>query len=192
MARADVAGFLVSEDGLVPKERYTSPSFAELEMDRLWSRVWQVACREEELAEPGDYIEYMVGDQSVLVVRTGSGNVQAFFNTCLHRGTRLASGCGTFAEGRIRCPYHAWCYGLDGRLADVPDREEFPPIPADLQLGEVRAEVWGGFVFVCLDRGARRCASSSSPCRRSWAPTAWQICVSARTGPRSSRPTGRP
>ena len=152
-----IGPLLVRPDGFVPKERYTSVGFAGIEMDRLWARVWQVACRVEELAAPGDYVEYLIGDQSVLVVRavpSGTGQIKAYFNACLHRGTRLASGCGRFDDGQIRCPYHAWCYALDGRVAHVPDAEEFPSLPADLALSEVRCEVWGGFVFVNLDPGA--------------------------------------
>jgi glycine betaine catabolism A len=159
MHSADIAALLVHEGGLLPKERYTTRQFLDLEMDRLWSRVWQVACREEEIPERGDYLEYTIGDQSVLVVREGSGGIgsgriRAYYNTCLHRGTRLAHGCGRLPDDRIRCPYHAWTYGLDGRLTDVPDRQEFPSLPADLGLGTVRAEVWGGFVFVSLDPDA--------------------------------------
>lgn len=156
MPSADITALLVRGDGLLPKERYTTQEFLELEMDRLWSRVWQVACREEEIPERGDYVEYTIGDQSILVVREGpdgigSGGIRAYFNTCLHRGTRLVQGCGRLPDERIRCPYHAWTYGLDGALLDVPDREEFPTLPADLGLATVRAEVWGGFVFVSLD-----------------------------------------
>jgi nitrite reductase/ring-hydroxylating ferredoxin subunit len=145
---------LVGEDGVVPKERYISREFLDLEMRRLWSRVWQVACREEELTDPGAFVEYTIGDQSILVVRGRDGGVRAFHNTCLHRGTRLAAGCGTFDAGEIRCRYHAWRYDLEGRLVEVVDQHEFPPMPDDLHLGSVRSECWGGFVFVNLDPDA--------------------------------------
>ena len=145
---------LVHEDGFVPKERYVSRAFLDLEMERLWSRVWQVACREEELAEIGDYVEYVIGDQSILIVRAAPGIVRAFFNACLHRGTRLAQGHGRFGRERIRCPYHGWGYALDGRLCDVVDREQFTALPSDMRLGPVRAETWGGFVFVNMDPNA--------------------------------------
>jgi phenylpropionate dioxygenase-like ring-hydroxylating dioxygenase large terminal subunit len=120
-------------------------------MDRLWPRVWQVACRLEEIPDPGDYVEYLIGDQSILIVRSGSGDVHAFYNTCLHRGTRLAEGSGTFEDEQIRCRYHGWCYALDGPVTRIVDSHEFGPFPTDLSLGEVRAECWGGFVWVCMD-----------------------------------------
>jgi len=151
---APTPSFGVRDGDFVPKERYTSRAFLELEMQRLWGRVWQIACREEELPAIGDYVEYAIGDQSILIVRGGSGSVAAFHNACLHRGTRLASGCGHFDGDRIQCPYHAWRYELDGRLARVVDRDDFGAMPDGLRLGPVRAECWGGFVFVTLDPDA--------------------------------------
>ncbi|MGZ6962832.1 MAG: aromatic ring-hydroxylating oxygenase subunit alpha [Acidimicrobiia bacterium] len=151
MDRSDV---LVQPDGRIPKARYTSPEFARLELDRLWSRVWQVACREEELPEPGDFLEYQIGDQSILVVRGDDGTIAAFHNACLHRGTRLASGTGCFADGFMQCRYHAWRYALDGRLTEVVDAHEFSDLPEGLRLNAVRAECWGGFVFVNPDANA--------------------------------------
>ena len=124
--------WLVRADGFVPKARYTSAAFADLELERLWSRVWQVAAREEELAQPGDFVEYTIGDESVLVVRAGDGTIGAFHNSCRHRGTRLAAGAGAFADGCIQCPYHGWQYDLDGALVRVVDAEEFTNLPDGL------------------------------------------------------------
>jgi nitrite reductase/ring-hydroxylating ferredoxin subunit len=149
-----VSDVLVQSDGRVPKARYTSPEFARLELDRVWNRVWQIACREEELAEPGDYVEYEIGDQSILVVRGDDGAITAFHNACLHRGTRLAAGSGCFTDGFVQCRYHAWRYALDGRLTDVVDAHEFGTLPEGLRLADVRAECWGGFVFVNPDPDA--------------------------------------
>ncbi len=145
---------LISDDDAVPRARYTSPEFAALEFERLWSRVWQVACREEEIAEVGEFCEYVIGDQSILVVRSAPDDVRAFHNTCLHRGTRLADGTGQFEDHCIRCRYHAWRYDLEGGLVEVVDADEFAPIPPGTGLAPVRVDRWGGFVWVCLDPGA--------------------------------------
>jgi phenylpropionate dioxygenase-like ring-hydroxylating dioxygenase large terminal subunit len=137
----------------VPKERYTSPDWAALERERLWPRVWQMACREEDVPNVGDYVEYELGDVSILVVRSGRRTLKAFFNSCLHRGTRLRSGCGTAEE--LRCPFHGWCWALDGTNLEVVDQHDFPGLdPATLRLPECRIDTWGGFVFVNLDPAA--------------------------------------
>jgi phenylpropionate dioxygenase-like ring-hydroxylating dioxygenase large terminal subunit len=154
MSEFDLGSVLVGDDDVVARARYTSPHFAELELERLWSRVWQVACREEEVAEVGDFCEYLIGDQSILVVRSAPDTVGAYHNTCLHRGTRLAEGSGHFEDQCIRCRYHAWRYDLAGKLVEVVDPEEFAPLPRDVHLSEVLVARWGGFIWICLDRNA--------------------------------------
>jgi nitrite reductase/ring-hydroxylating ferredoxin subunit len=166
----DVDNFLIGPDDVVPRARYTSAEFASLEFERLWSRVWQVACREEEIASVGDFCEYLIGDQSILVVRAGPDRIVAFHNTCLHRGTRLGEGSGTFPEGCIRCRYHAWRYDLDGTLVEVVDREEFDPIPPGTALHAVAVERWGGFVWVNLDPGGATLAEFLEPLPRHLGP----------------------
>lgn len=137
----------------VPKERYTSPQWAALERERLWPGVWQMACREEDVANVGDYFEYEVGDVSILLVRSGRRTLKGFFNSCLHRGTRLKVGCGEADE--LRCRFHGWCWALDGTNVEVVDLHDFPGLdPAALRLPECRVETWAGFVFVNPDLNA--------------------------------------
>jgi phenylpropionate dioxygenase-like ring-hydroxylating dioxygenase large terminal subunit len=138
---------------VVPGARYTSQEFFDLEMERLWPKVWQVACREEEIPNPGDFLEYTIGDQSILVVRRDAETIDAYFNACAHRGTRLASGTGNFATAEIRCRYHAWRWGLDGQIIEVVDRHDYPPelTDDDVRLGQVQVGRWGGFVFINMD-----------------------------------------
>ena len=143
------------QGNVVSKERYISREFFDLEMAKLWPRVWQMACREEEVRDVGDFLEYVIGDQSILVVRSDVDTIKAYYNTCRHRGTRLASGTGNFATSEIRCRYHAWRWALDGTNIEVVDRFDFPPMDdGDLALNEVRVGRWGGFVFVNMDPDA--------------------------------------
>jgi phenylpropionate dioxygenase-like ring-hydroxylating dioxygenase large terminal subunit len=145
---------LVRADGFVPKERYTTRDFTDLERTRLWPRVWQIACREEQVERAGDFCEYTIGSETIAIVRGDDGTLRAFYNACLHRGRRLVDGCGSVEGGRIRCAYHGWCYGLDGRVAYVPDRDDFDALPDTLALPAVNVDTWGGFVFVNLDPDA--------------------------------------
>ena len=142
------------DDGAIPTARYTDPAFAHLEATRLWSHVWQVACREEELVGPGDFVEYVIGRESLLIVRNEAGELHALHNACRHRGSRVAEGSGS-ARDCLRCPYHGWTYAFDGRLVDVVDRDDFgATLPDGLRLPAARVGTYGGFVFVNLDRGA--------------------------------------
>ncbi|GGC37087.1 hypothetical protein GCM10011371_25650 [Novosphingobium marinum] len=141
-------------DSPIPYERYTSREFHEREMDRMWSRTWQWACREEQAPEVGDYVVYDIGPWSVIVVRSGPDEFRAFHNSCAHRATQLRPPESMGSAPLLRCPYHGWTYGLDGKLETVPCRWDFPHVGDRHNLSPVRCERWGGFVFVNLDSEA--------------------------------------
>jgi len=134
----------------IPFSRYTDRAFFDLEMKKMWRRVWQYACREEHVPETGDYYVYDIGRHSVIIVRTDSG-LRAYHNSCLHRGTKLKPSGGTGWSGSIQCPYHGWHWNLDGTLRNIPCDWEFPHLNKDTaQLPQARVESWNGFIFVNL------------------------------------------
>jgi len=141
----------------VSTDRYTSREIAERERDAIWSRVWQVAGRVDDVPEIGDWIEYRVLDQSYVIVRGNDGELRGFVNACRHRGNKLCTGgagsCGSAA--RFVCPYHWWSYDLDGRLLRVSRPDLVGPIDKE-QHGLLRITVdsFAGFVFVNPDPDA--------------------------------------
>ena len=137
----------------VPVAVYTDRAYHEVEKQRLWSRTWQMACREEHVPEPGDQYVYDVVDRSYLIVRGGDGRLRAFVNACLHRGRRLREYPGRAAT--IRCPFHAFTWDLEGRIRGIPSRAEFDRHDdTDWQLPAVSVGTWGGFVFINPDPSA--------------------------------------
>jgi phenylpropionate dioxygenase-like ring-hydroxylating dioxygenase large terminal subunit len=148
-----------------PKERYFDPDFYQLEVDRLWPRVWQMACRLEEIPHPNDFAEYEIFDQSIIVVRTEDLGVTAFQNACRHRGVKVAGGHGNCENGLI-CPFHGWCYGSDGKNTFVTQSKTFAEHnldPKDLDLTPVRCETWGGCAWINLDDSAPPLRQSIEP-----------------------------
>jgi phenylpropionate dioxygenase-like ring-hydroxylating dioxygenase large terminal subunit len=136
----------------LPKTRYTSPEFAALEREYVWSRTWQFACREEDITKPGDHVVYDVADESLIVTRQADGSIKAFHNSCLHRGTKLRVDDGRVAS--FRCPFHGWTWAIDGTLTDMPCDWDFDHVthdPSRTCLPEARVATWAGFVFVNLD-----------------------------------------
>lgn len=130
--------------------RYFDPEFHRLEVDRMWRRVWQMACREEQIPEVGDSIVYEIADASLIVVRTAGDQIRAFHNSCLHRGTQLRTKPGRVTG--FRCPFHGFTYDLDGRLSEIPCAWDFPDVDTvTARLPEAQVGTWGGFVFVNLD-----------------------------------------
>lgn len=137
----------------VDRERYISPAFHRLELERMWSRVWQFACREEEIPQPGDATVYELSDYSFIIVRTEKNEIKAFYNSCLHRGTKLCTGSTNFRQ--IRCPFHGFTWSLEGDLKEVPCRWDFPQIKdEEFHLPEVKVATWAGFVFINMDPDA--------------------------------------
>jgi phenylpropionate dioxygenase-like ring-hydroxylating dioxygenase large terminal subunit len=137
----------------VPRSRYTSRVVHERELAALWRRVWQMACREEQIPDVGDSLVYDAPGMSLVVVRTAPDQIRAFHNSCLHRGTQLRTQPGRLEE--LRCPFHGFTWNLDGTFAGMPCPWDFPHIDAaTFCLPEARLGRWGGFVFVNDDRDA--------------------------------------
>jgi nitrite reductase/ring-hydroxylating ferredoxin subunit len=133
------------------KRRYYDRGWHDREVSLVWRRVWQMACREEEIAEAGDFLVYDIADNSILIVRSAAGEINAFYNSCLHRGSQLQPSGSSGSVAKLTCPYHGWTYDLDGRLAAVPCRWDFPQVADAAALAPVRVGIWGGFVFINMD-----------------------------------------
>jgi Rieske 2Fe-2S family protein len=132
----------------LPGEAYASPEVFAWEQRHFTEGSWVCVGRATDLERPGDQRALRIGSISMLLVRTGAGQLRGFYNVCRHRGHELLEP-GTGRSGRgIKCPYHGWVYGLDGDCRATPrfgsddlDRAEFPLVP-------VRVEEWHGWVFV--------------------------------------------
>jgi phenylpropionate dioxygenase-like ring-hydroxylating dioxygenase large terminal subunit len=129
-------------------DRYTSLDFFNSEIEQMWKHVWQYACRLEQLAEVGDYCVYDLARLSVVVVRTEEG-LKGYYNSCIHRGTKLKPSCSAGWSPSIKCPFHGWEWHLDGTMKNRPCDWEFTHLPQDEAcLPQVRVDSWNGFVFV--------------------------------------------
>jgi phenylpropionate dioxygenase-like ring-hydroxylating dioxygenase large terminal subunit len=157
----------------VPKERYFDADFYAMEAEALWPRVWQMACRLEEIPAPHDFVEYEILDQSVIVLRTDDMGVRAFQNACRHRGVKVVEGRGSCERG-FTCPFHGWCYALDGANTHVGRAKTFAEhnlAPDDISLVPVQCEVWGGCAWINLDDDApplRQCIEPAATILDAW------------------------
>jgi Rieske 2Fe-2S family protein len=158
----------------LPAEYYVSPRFFSHEMERLFATMWICAGRTEEVERAGQFVVRDVIGESIIITRSTSGRVNAFYNVCRHRGTRLCTGHeGSFA-GSIQCPYHAWTYDLDGRLIGAPHMEEVPHFSkADYPLRRVHAEVWDGHIFINLSSDPPPLADQLGPLPEKFRP--WRM-----------------
>jgi len=154
----------------LPQQYFVSPEVFAREQEKIFSRQWVCAGHQSEIAKAGDYFVREVAGESLIILRDKGGKLRGFYNVCRHRGTRLREDrVGQAASGHvtvIQCPYHAWTYGLDGRLIGAPHMDEVQGFnKADYSLHAVNLALWEGFVFVNLAR-------ASAPLEQWFAPLA--------------------
>ena len=136
----------------VSLEPYRSEAYFELEKERIFKRAWLLVGREEQIANPYDYVvqEVEVAGASILITRDGKGAVRAFHNVCSHRSNQLVWNRKGSARG-FKCPYHAWTYKPDGSLAGVPGEADFGGLDkANCGLTPVALAIWEGWLFINL------------------------------------------
>jgi len=132
--------------------RYTGADFANAEWEQVWTRVWLLLGREDEMPNAGDWQMEEVGNESIIMVRQEDLSVKAFYNVCQHRGQRLVEEAKGSAR-RFVCPYHSWAWSREGELTHAQDAENFPggnPC-GKLRLAQLRCETFAGFVWVNMD-----------------------------------------
>jgi choline monooxygenase len=129
----------------LPYGWYTDPAVLGKERERIFRPSWQYVGHTGQLAQPGYFATEAAGTP-IVVTRDREGVLRGFVNVCRHRGHLVADG--EQSRETLQCPYHAWTYGLDGRLRAAPRSEEEPNFPQDeLGLAPVAVETWGPFVF---------------------------------------------
>lgn len=139
------------ESYTLPSRYYIDPEIHQQEIHKIFQRSWLYVGHVSDLPEPGSYLTDDLAEQPILIVRDQDNKLRVFFNVCQHRGHTLVSGRGQL-KNRIICPYHAWCFGLDGALQtarltrNVPDFER-----ADFNLKPIQHTVVAGLIFINFD-----------------------------------------
>jgi choline monooxygenase len=135
----------------IPASWYTDVRIAQLELQNVFSRAWQVVGRTEQVAKPGQYVTASVAGEPVVAVRGSDGQLRAFYNVCRHHAmTVMTDPCGHAQH--LRCPYHGWTYNLEGELRGMTEFEGVCNFDrAQNGLVPIRVDTWENFVFVNLD-----------------------------------------
>ena len=150
--------------------RYTGTEFMRREWEGMWTKVWLLAGFVADVPEVGDFVTFDIGQESILVTRSGKDTITAMYNVCQHRGNQIT----TLEQGsvdRIVCPYHGWAYALDGKLEHVPDADRFDQgLPcAELSLKKLRSEIWAGMIWVTMDPDAMQLERYLGPVMKEFA-----------------------
>lgn len=142
-------------DARRPASIFTDRARFELEQQQVFRRLPVVVAPSARLPEPGSVLAHDGYGVPLVLTRDRDGKVHAFLNACQHKGSKVVESCEPHKAGRLICPYHAWTYGLDGRLVGVPREETFANLDrADRGLAELPCAEFGGLIWVQLDRKA--------------------------------------
>ena len=134
----------------LPQRYFISPEVFAEEQERIFSAHWVLVGHQGQVERAGDYFVQEVAGESLIIARDRAGTIRAFYNVCRHRGTRLCEEQSGHSS-TIQCPYHAWTYGLDGRLVGAPHMDEVPEFDKTrYALHAVNLATWEGFIFVNL------------------------------------------
>ena len=153
--KIDVRSLLRLDEGLVHSDVYASPEVFELELERIYHQGWVYVAHDSEISVNGDYVTRWIGRHAVIVNRDDQGKIHIFLNRCRHRAATVCQK----EEGNAKafhCHYHGWTYANNGELVVVPYAEGAYSADFDkksLPLGEVRCEVYRGFIWGKLVRG---------------------------------------
>ena len=129
-----------------PSSWCVRPEFHELDLQILKSH-WQFVASVGQFTQTGSYVAGEFCNEPYIVTRTESGELKAFYNVCQHHAAQLLHGEGCAKE--IVCPYHAWTYGLDGKLKRAPQMAGVKNFNREsLSLKEIPLKIWNGFVLL--------------------------------------------
>ena len=152
----------------IPAGRYTDQRFFNLEIKHVWRKSWLLAAHIDELPEPGSFLLWDNAGQPVLLVHAADGSINAFYNTCSHRGAPVVTERSGHRK-RFTCPYHGWSYSDRGELVAVRDPQDFRDLDLSTRgLAPVRCERFGNLVFVNFDPEAPALLDWLGPIASEW------------------------
>ncbi|MDF2095630.1 aromatic ring-hydroxylating oxygenase subunit alpha [Aquibaculum arenosum] len=157
----------------LPNEHYIDNGLFAEERHGLFFAQWAGLAFGKDVPQPGDARPVDFLGVPLLLLRDRDGEIRVFQNTCRHRGMLLVTE-PTRIRGAIRCPYHSWCYGMDGSLRSTPNvggpgQNGHPALnPSDLGLIPIRSHVWRDIVFVNLNGTAPAFEEAHAPLLQRW------------------------
>ncbi len=149
----------IARSQTIPSSWYTDPRQLWIENKAIFAREWQLVGHECQFVESGSSVCLTIAGNPIIVLRTESGELRAYFNVCKHRGGPLSVKQGT--KSMLQCQYHGWTYSSDGSLRGVPHFSYVELFDKkDFGLRPVRLETWQGLIFVNLDDRAETLSSN--------------------------------
>ncbi|MYA15922.1 MAG: aromatic ring-hydroxylating dioxygenase subunit alpha [Gammaproteobacteria bacterium] len=133
---------------------YRSQRVYRKELDEVLFKSWLYAGHVSQVRAVGDYFLFELGEDSIIVVRDGDGEIQALANVCRHRGSRICADPEGTCQAFV-CPYHGWAYELDGTLKSARGMGRLEGFDLSAYaLKRARCAVFEGLIFINCDPAA--------------------------------------
>ena len=138
----------ISRSSTLERDYYTKKSIFKKEHKNIFQNDWICAGHVSEFYQSGSFKVISNSNESALITKDNDGSINAFYNLCRHRGTRIKDEpCGKF-KNNIRCNYHGWSYDLKGELISAPHMNKVEGFKNnDFPLHQIPLKIWEGFIF---------------------------------------------
>ncbi|WP_084399735.1 aromatic ring-hydroxylating oxygenase subunit alpha [Henriciella aquimarina] len=138
-----------------PAAMFTAAERFELEQKNVFRKRAVPVTLSAMLPEKNSYFPHDGYGVPIVVTRDQNGQVHAFLNACMHKGSKVVEGCEARKGKLMVCPYHAWSFATDGRLIAVPREESIIGLDkSNRGLRELACKEAGGIIWVMLDPAA--------------------------------------
>lgn len=140
----------LSRASTIPSTWYWGEESLKRDRENVFYRSWNLVGRRDQVMNAGDYFTTRIGDENIVVLRDQGAELRAYFNVCRHRAGPIALGAGNAKT--LKCQYHGWTYGLDGKLQGVPEFQGVQNFDvSNCKLPSVAVREWGPLVFAAID-----------------------------------------
>lgn len=145
------------QKGLVDRKIFVDQEIYQDELKLIFGRCWLYLAHESELPNKGDYLTVFMGATPVIVCRGADNKINAYINSCRHRGNTLCRADRGNAKA-FKCPYHAWTFDLAGKLIALPGEKELYSEKVDKSkwglISVAQLNTYNGLIFATFDKEA--------------------------------------
>ena len=175
-------------EATIPAQWYWDSDIYSLERKNIFAHQWLCVGREEEVANPGQFLTGSPAGYPILILRAKEGELRGFHNVCRHRAAKLLSGRnGNYVS--LTCPYHGWQYSDNGLLMNTPHFSSSGELSTkEFSLFPLQVETWSGMIFINMDLEAPNLTDWLGPIVSAVKKTApaWSRAVNARASEQDS------
>ncbi|HEY4135907.1 MAG TPA: Rieske 2Fe-2S domain-containing protein [Alphaproteobacteria bacterium] len=117
-----------------------------------WIRnYWQPLALSEELPQGGRPLPVRLMSEDLVLFRDEEGRIGCMQRQCPHRRTDLSYG--RLEDGGLRCLYHGWLFGANGRCLEMPAEPPESPFKDELRFTTYPTREMGGIIFTYMGKG---------------------------------------